>query len=369
MEDLFDKDAKVLPGADTAQAAVLVARRKETFAVHAKWWQTWEWYATQFQIDCKSPHPSELAAFVGWIVDGTTASQGLKALSSIRQKLTYKAAYYGNNSMLLACLTDGLKAIAGASQRPKVAVQLDILNKIINLWLDTHDMLEPKIVRIIAFTYLMYGTGARPGELDSVKWQEFNLLDNSLDFQGDIHELGYGKLLVAVYRLKLVFWEKQSRVVKTSCIIPCATLTTIWLAHWFSTLQLLRQRQFVSSEFVFANLDGHSDGHATFSAMSEEWDDLRFWARKRNVIPEEVAVWGSLYGIKRGLITDLQEQHTPLSLSMAITRHRSVTSHLVYFTPNPDSHQQQVLAIRQKLLKPCSQILMLDYGLAMILPT
>ncbi len=103
---------------------------------------------------------------------------------------------------------------------------------------------------------------------------------------------------------------------------------------------------------MFANIDGHSDGHATFSAMSEEWDDLRFWARKRNVIPEEVAVWGSLYGIKRGLITDLQEQHTPLSLSMAITRHRSVTSHLVYFTPNPDSHQQQVLAVKQKLLKP-----------------
>ena len=351
VDALFSEQELSLPGSKTAQTAILLSRSRSTFAGHVKWWKAWSWYCVAHGISVKEPKAQELAAFVGWVVEDSTAGQGIKALSSVRQQLHHKSDYYGANCMLLACLSDGLKAMAVESKRPKVAIQLDTLNYIINHYLSYHSVLHPKIVRMIAFAYLMYGSGARPGELHGMVWDQVVLVDNTLAEVGTLLDMGMDKLDVGVYRIKLEFWEKQSRYAPTFCIIPCNTITTTWLKHLWTSMYKLIKFQKVALAYMFPNLDGHTMGHVSYSAMSEQWDELRGFAFEANIISREQLDHGTIYAIKRGLITDLQEENVPLSLSMALTRHRSVTGHLAYFTPLEEEQQKKVVQMKERMLQ------------------
>ncbi len=217
------------------------------------------------------------------------------------------------------------------------------------MWVRYGQGLSMQWIRLIAFVFLMYASGARPGELESLQWNHILLMDASTKPIQILNQENYDKLRVSAYYFQLWFQQKQSPVNKVNSIVPCGSAPAKWL-HGLAKLAFFSHSPAHFKTFLFPNLDGNSKSFVHYSAMNQDWKTMKTLAFQFGILEEEKCLEATLYSVKRGLVTDMLAADVPLAVSMSVTRHKYVSSHLCYLVQDDKKVQKQAIAYKKDRL-------------------
>jgi len=138
--------------------AMLVGRAPSTFKRHSIWQDRWMAYCDKNQVSLTRPLPLELASFVGMVSSMHGPNQAIQALGVVRTQLSDPSAYYKQASWYMACLSDGLEALAAARKKPRVAIRWNLLQAIIEYYIASKDLVDWE-VRNVCFMYVLFISG------------------------------------------------------------------------------------------------------------------------------------------------------------------------------------------------------------------
>jgi len=329
LSSLSGVNSSVLEGLDTAKAIMAISRHQRTFAMHQKWWQNWQEYACRNNIQALNPLAIELCAFIGTQAASHGPNEALKALTVVRCHLLDANMYFKGSSWHVSCLADGLKALAACKARPKVAISFELLQDIIACYM-RHRNLELFEFRNVAYLFNLFISGARPGEVVSIKWADISVKDGELEDIGPV--LAHiDKLFVKAYRLEFSVWVKTDALSRVTYVVPCDSIPSIWLAHW-ANLQLSCADS-VGMLWVFPIMSWNTKGHVSYGCIGKWWNDVRALAYDNGICSKLIRDYGTLYSLKAGFISELHNHKVPLHVAMGCSRHKSISAHFIYPIP------------------------------------
>jgi len=338
-----------LPGAEHAWATMLVGRAPATFKRHSTWQDRWITYCEQNHVSVTRPLPLELASFVGMISSMHGPNQAIQALGVVRTHLSEPSAYYKQASWYMACLSDGLEALAAARKKPRVAIRWNLLQAILVFYITSKDLADWE-VRNVCFMYVLFISGGRPEEVVKVLWRDLHVIDANLEEVCQVSPFNLdslNRLTIPAYRLQMEIWIKTNTLSKEKVVIPCGSEPCAWIARWGKLVHKV-QRSITTNTWLFPNMSGSVESYVSYGAIGSWWNGVRDKAHQAGVCSKEIRDIGTLYTLKYGFISELHEADTPLSVAMMCTRHTTVQAHMGYVRTTTEESMKAVSQVMSR---------------------
>ena len=317
---------------EVAGTIMLLGKAETTFKLHMKWLAHWQAYAVAGHINPLMPLPLHVCAFVGHVASLHGPNQAIKALGVVRSHILEKQAVLKQNSWHISCLVDGLNNLAACRQKPVVAVLWDTLNDILAVTV-AHVPIALFTKRNVAYVYMLFVSGARPGEVIPVVWEGLEILSKELEPICTLNpwdQATVAKLCVAAYVLQVKCWIKTDALRQHSFLIPCGSLPTRALFTYARALIEFPHLKAANRMYVFPVLGGPKVGHISYQSMEDWWNEARAQAYMHNACSREVREWGTLYSLKRGFTSALHSNSVPVHVALSCTRHKTLSAHFRY---------------------------------------